>query len=57
MKFKKTVLKNGLRVITVPMKGNPAVTVMAMVETGSKYETKDINGLSHFLEAKSLKIC
>lgn len=55
MKFKKTVLKNGLRVITVPMKGNPAVTVMAMVETGSKYETKDINGLSHFLEHMMFK--
>ena len=55
MKFKKTTLKNGLRVITVPMKGNPAVTVMAMVETGSKYETKDINGLSHFLEHMMFK--
>ncbi len=55
MKFKKTILKNGLRVITVPMKGNPAVTVMAMVETGSKYETKEINGLSHFLEHMMFK--
>ena len=55
MKFKKTTLKNGLRIITVPMKGNPAVTVMAMVETGSKYETKDINGLSHFLEHMMFK--
>lgn len=55
MKFKKTTLKNGLRIITVPMKGNPAVTVMAMVETGSKYETKEINGLSHFLEHMMFK--
>ncbi|MEK7095261.1 MAG: pitrilysin family protein [Patescibacteria group bacterium] len=50
MKFTKTVLKNGLRVITVPMQDNPAVTVLVMVEAGSKYETKEINGLSHFLE-------
>lgn len=50
MKFKKTILKNGLKVITVPMTDNPAVTVLVMVETGSKYETKEINGLSHFLE-------
>ena len=50
MKFKKTILKNGLKVITIPMTDNPAVTVLVMVETGSKYETKEINGLSHFLE-------
>jgi len=50
MQFKKTILKSGLRVITVPMKDNPAVTVLVMVETGSKYETKTNNGISHFLE-------
>lgn len=50
MKFSKTVLPNGLRLITVPMPDNPAVTVLVMVEAGSKYERKDQNGLSHFLE-------
>ncbi len=50
MKFKKTILKNGLRIITVPMPANPAVTVLVMVQAGSKYETKEINGISHFLE-------
>lgn len=50
MKFKKTTLKSGLRVITVPMPDNPAVTVLVMVEAGSKYETKQNNGISHFLE-------
>jgi predicted Zn-dependent peptidase len=50
MQFKKTTLKNGLRVITIPMKDNPAVTVLVMVETGSKYEEKSMNGISHFLE-------
>ena len=48
--YKKTVLKNGLRIITVPAKSTKAVTVMALVGTGSKYETKEINGISHFLE-------
>ncbi len=48
--FKKTTLKNGLRVITVPMKNANSVTVLILVGTGSKYETKDINGISHFLE-------
>lgn len=48
--FKKTTLKNGLRIITVPQKGTRAVTVLVLVGTGSKYETKEINGISHFLE-------
>lgn len=50
MKFTKKILNNGLRVITVPMKDNPTATVLVLVEAGSKYETKDINGVSHFLE-------
>jgi predicted Zn-dependent peptidase len=50
MKFNKTTLNNGLRIITVPMIDNPSVTVLVMVEAGSKYEDKKNNGLSHFLE-------
>ena len=50
MKFNTTTLTNGLKVITVPMQDNPAVTVLVMVETGSKYEKKEQSGLSHFLE-------
>ncbi len=48
--FKKTTLKNGLRIITVPQKETKAVTVLVLVKTGSKYEEKDISGISHFLE-------
>jgi predicted Zn-dependent peptidase len=48
--FKKTTLKNGLRLITIPQKSTQAVTVLVLVGTGSKYETKKINGISHFLE-------
>ena len=43
MKFSKKVLHNGLRVITVPMKDNPTVTVLVLVEAGSKYEEKKVN--------------
>jgi predicted Zn-dependent peptidase len=50
MKFNKKTLENGLRIITVPMVDNPSVTVLVMVEAGSKYENKTTNGLSHFLE-------
>lgn len=55
MKYKRKVLKNGLRVITVPMKDNPTVTVLVLVEVGSKYESKKINGVSHFLEHMCFK--
>jgi predicted Zn-dependent peptidase len=50
MQFNKKTLENGLRIITVPMVDNPSVTVLVMVEAGSKYEDKETSGLSHFLE-------
>jgi predicted Zn-dependent peptidase len=37
------------------MKDNPTVTVFVLVEAGSKYETKDKNGISHFLEHMCFK--
>jgi len=55
MKFSKKVLHNGLRVITVPMKDNGTVTVLVLVEAGSKYEEKKVNGISHFLEHMCFK--
>jgi len=50
MKFEKRIFKNGLRCIVAPMKDTEAVTLWALFGTGSKYETKKINGISHFLE-------
>jgi predicted Zn-dependent peptidase len=50
MKFQKTTLANGLRMITVPIADHPSVTILVMAETGSAYEDKKTNGLSHFLE-------
>jgi predicted Zn-dependent peptidase len=55
MKLKKKVLPHGLKMIAVPMADNPTVTVLVLVETGSKYESKDKNGLSHFLEHMCFK--
>ena len=55
MNYKKKVLKNGLRVIAVPMKASPSVTVMSLIEAGSKYENKQNNGISHFLEHMCFK--
>ncbi|MBI4160379.1 MAG: insulinase family protein [Candidatus Yanofskybacteria bacterium] len=46
---------NGLRLITVPMEHTKSVTVLVLVATGSRYETKEINGISHFLEHMMFK--
>lgn len=54
-KAKKKIYKNGLRVVTIPMKDNPTVTVLVLVGTGSDYEPKEINGISHFLEHMCFK--
>lgn len=55
MKYTQKKLPNGLRVISVPMKDNPTVTVLVLVETGSKYERDGERGLSHFLEHMCFK--
>jgi predicted Zn-dependent peptidase len=55
MTFSKKFLTNGLRIITVPMKDNPTATVLVLVDAGSKYEEKSINGISHFLEHMCFK--
>lgn len=47
-------LKNGLTVITIPT-DSPSVTVMTLVGTGSYYEGKSVNGISHFLEHMCFK--
>ncbi len=50
MKYERKVFKNGLRAIVVPMENTEAVTLLVLVGTGSRYEDKDIGGISHFLE-------
>lgn len=53
--YRKTTLKNGLRIITVPQKETKAVTVLVMTGTGSKYENKKLSGISHFVEHMMFK--
>jgi predicted Zn-dependent peptidase len=43
-------LDNGVRVVLCPMSGVESLAVGVFVETGSRYETPAINGISHFLE-------
>lgn len=43
-------LPNGLTLITVDLPHLDSVTTLVAVGAGSRYETKKINGISHFLE-------
>lgn len=47
---KKIRLRNGLRVISIPQKEARTVTLLLIVGVGSRYEKKNLAGISHFLE-------
>ena len=53
--FIRKTLPNGLRVIVVPMPYSLTATVLVLTATGSKYETKKLSGVSHFLEHMCFK--
>jgi len=55
MEFKRTILENGIRLITIPMPSIASATVLVMIGTGSRYEISENNGISHFLEHMSFK--
>ncbi len=55
MKSKKFTLKNGLRVLFVPMADNPTVTALVLVAAGSENENAANNGVAHFLEHMCFK--
>lgn len=48
--FQKTVLPNGLQVVTYELESTQAATVLILAHAGSRYEQKRISGISHFLE-------
>jgi predicted Zn-dependent peptidase len=47
---KKITLPNGLRILLAPQPQAMAASVLILVAAGSEYETKKVNGVSHFLE-------
>src|SRR5437870_13139830 len=51
----RTVLDNGLRLLSEEVPGMPSVTVGIWVENGSRDEEPQANGVSHFLEHLFLK--
>jgi predicted Zn-dependent peptidase len=50
LKHKISVLDSGLNVIRVPMPSVKSVTVLALCNTGSRYENPDQYGVAHFFE-------
>lgn len=48
--FSSHTLANGVNVLAVDNPAAQAATVLVLVKTGSKYETRKESGLSHFLE-------
>jgi predicted Zn-dependent peptidase len=50
MKLETWTLPNGLRAIAVPLHDTKAISVSIYAKVGSRYETRDINGVSHFIE-------
>ncbi len=50
MDFQKTTLKNGLRVVTIPMPSMESATVQISLDAGSRDEPERVNGLAHFSE-------
>ncbi|MBU0578316.1 insulinase family protein [Patescibacteria group bacterium] len=42
--------ENGLKIILSPIEGTKSCTVLCLVGAGSRFENKEINGISHFLE-------
>ena len=48
--YRRTVLNNGLRVLTAEMPHTRSVSMFISVGAGSRYEPSELAGLSHFLE-------
>jgi predicted Zn-dependent peptidase len=48
--FERTTLDNGLRLLTTNVDQAQSVTCMIMLAAGSRYETRETNGIAHFSE-------
>ena len=48
--FERTTLPNGLRVLTATMPQAQSVSCFVMLAAGSRYETRESNGIAHFAE-------
>jgi predicted Zn-dependent peptidase len=48
--YERHVLPNGLRIVTAPMPHAQSATCFLMLAAGSRYETRETNGIAHFAE-------
>lgn len=48
--YQKTVLDNGLRIVSVSMPNIRSVSISIYTGTGSRYEDSKVSGISHFIE-------
>jgi predicted Zn-dependent peptidase len=48
--FERQTLANGLRLLTAPMPQAQSVSCFVMLAAGSRYETRETNGIAHFAE-------
>lgn len=48
--YRKTTLENGLRILTTPMPHTRSVSIGFFLGVGSRYETDEQGGASHFIE-------
>ncbi len=54
-KYSQEKINKKIKFISVPLMGTKAVTVLIMVKTGSRNESRSNNGISHFLEHMMFK--
>ena len=50
MQYQRTTLQNGLRLLTAPMPGMRSASIGLIFTVGSRYETPEQAGISHFIE-------
>lgn len=53
--YRVTTLSNGLRAVSINLPHVESVTVAAFVNVGSRNETPELNGISHYLEHMAFK--
>lgn len=53
--YKKQTLKNGIRLVTSPLKETQTASLIVIVKVGSRYETERDSGLAHFVEHMMFK--
>jgi predicted Zn-dependent peptidase len=53
--YEKTTFPNGLRLLTSSMPHTHSVAISIYVGAGSRYETADVSGISHFIEHMCFK--